>query len=86
MNNTANAPATAGPVNAGNVNKFCRIALNIAEVYAIQEPLPVKTPFNAMNAVSVASRGARLACEADPVGTLERALLALMALSAMTAL
>ena len=57
MNNTANAPATAGPVNAGTVNKFCRIALNIARVYAIQEPLPVKTPFNAVNLTNADNAG-----------------------------
>jgi hypothetical protein len=42
MNNAVNAPAAAGPKNAGNVNKLCRIALNIAAVYAIQLPYFVK--------------------------------------------
>jgi hypothetical protein len=37
------------------VNNFCRIALNIAAVYAIQEALPVKTPFNALLALMALS-------------------------------
>ena len=46
--NAVNATAAAGPINAGN--SFCRIALNIATVYAIQEPLHVKTRCSAENA------------------------------------
>ena len=39
MNNAANAE---NAVNARNVNNVCRIALNMAGVYAIQPPLSVK--------------------------------------------
>jgi hypothetical protein len=39
MNNVVNAVSA---VNVVNEKQFCRIALNIAGVYAIQEPLSVK--------------------------------------------
>jgi hypothetical protein len=39
MNNAVNAE---NAVNARNVNNVCRIALNMAGVYAIQPPLSVK--------------------------------------------
>ena len=47
-NNAVNAPAAAGRINGGN--SFCRIALNIPAVYAIQEPLHVKTGCSAESA------------------------------------
>ena len=55
--NAVNATEAAGPINAGN--SFCRIALNIATVYAIQEPLHVKTRCSAENAGIAGNAGNR---------------------------